>query len=295
MSGPISLIKKIRYRNRTKARSTGGDFVVWCILAISGAFMALPLIYAILSAFKPFEEIFIFPPRFFVRRPTWDNFANLFILSSNMWVPFTRYIFNSIFVAVFGTTFHVLFSSMAAYPLAKHHFKGKNIIFGIVVISLMFVPQVTFIPQYIIMARLGWINSYAALILPPVGAALGLFLMKQFMEQIPVPMLESARIDGASEYRIFFVMVMPNVKPAWLTLTIFAFQMIWNNPALQFIYSEELKLLPAAMSQIVTGNVMARMGVGMAATVFIMTPSIIIFMLLQSKVIETMAFAGIKQ
>lgn len=290
-----SFFNKIKYRKKKKARSLGGDLIVILILMVTGAFMALPLIYALVSSLKPFEEIFIFPPRFFVRRPTLDNFTNLFIISSNMWVPFTRYIFNSVFVAAAGTSFHVLFASMAAYPLAKHMFPGKNIIFSLVVVSLMFVPQVTFIPQYIVMAKLGWINTYAALILPPVGAALGLFLMKQFMEQIPVPMLESARIDGASEYRIFFTIVMPNVKPAWLTLCLFAFQMIWNNPALQFIYNEELKLLPAVTSQIITGNAIARMGVGMAATVFIMIPPLILFVLLQSRIIETMAYAGIKE
>lgn len=276
------------------ARSTGGDVLVGIILVITGAFMAVPLVYALVSAFKPFEEIFLFPPRFFVRRPTLDNFNDLFIISSNLWVPFTRYIFNSVFVAVLGTVLHVLLASMAAYPLAKHDFPGRNFIFGIVIISLMFVPQVTFIPQYIVMAGLGWINTYLALILPPVGSALGLFLMKQFMEQIPGCMLEAARIDGAREFRIFFHIIMPNVKPAWLTLTIFSFQMIWNNPSLQFIYDEELKLLPTALSQIITGSSIARMGVGMAAAVFLMIPPLLLFMLLQSKVIETMAFAGIK-
>jgi putative chitobiose transport system permease protein len=281
---------------RRFTRSFGGNLIVIFILAVTGAFMALPLVYALVSAFKPFEEIFIFPPRFFVRRPTWDNFTNLFIISSNMWVPFTRYVFNSLFVTFAATFLHVLFASAAAYPLAKHDFPGKNKIFSVAVISLMFVPQVTFIPQYVVMAKLGWINTYAALILPPVGAALGLFLMKQFMENIPVPMLESARIDGANEYRIFLQIVMPNVKPAWLTLTIFSFQGVWNNSSLlQFIYSEELKLLPNAMNQIITGSSIARLGVGMAASVFLLLPPLVLFISIQNRVIETMAYAGIKE
>ena len=288
-------MKKIRLNHsRSKARSLGGNIVVLGLLILLGLFMALPLIYVVASSLKPFEEIFIFPPRFFVRRPTLSNFSDLFILSSSLWVPFSRYIFNSVFVTVAATFFHVLFASMAAYPLAKKDFPFKNIIFSVVVISLMFVSQVTFIPQYIIMANLNWIDTFWALILPPIGSALGLFLMKQFMEQIPTSLLEAARIDGASEYRIVFRIVMPNVKPAWLTLVIFSFQSIWANPAAQFIYSEDMKMLPAAINQIVTGSTIARMGVGMAATVFLMLPLLILFILLQSRVIETMAHAGIK-
>ena len=281
-------MKKIRLNHSgSKARSLGGNIVVLGLLILLGLFMALPLIYVVASSLKP-------PPRFFVRRPTLSNFSDLFILSSSLWVPFSRYIFNSVFVTVAATFFHVLFASMAAYPLAKKDFPFKNIIFSVVVISLMFVSQVTFIPQYIIMANLNWIDTFWALILPPIGSALGLFLMKQFMEQIPTSLLEAARIDGASEYRIVFRIVMPNVKPAWLTLVIFSFQSIWANPAAQFIYSEDMKMLPAAINQIVTGSTIARMGVGMAATVFLMLPPLILFILLQSRVIETMAHAGIK-
>ncbi len=296
----MQLLIKIIFRDerafvrKRYTRSTGGNVFVMLVLIITGCFMALPLVYALVSSLKPFEEIFIFPPRFFVRRPTLDNFINLFIISSNLWVPFSRYIFNSIFVAFSATSLHVIIASAAAYPLAKHDIPGKKIIFSVVVLSLMFVSQVTFIPQYIIMARLGWINTYASLILPPIGASLGLFLMRQFMEGIPDSILESAKIDGASEYRIFFTIVMPNVKPAWLTLTIFSFQSIWNNPALQFIYNEELKLLPAAMNQIITGNNIARLGVGMAAAVFLLLPPLILFIVIQTRVIETMAYAGIK-
>lgn len=282
------------YRN--KARSLWGDIIVWSLLSLLAAFMALPLVYVIVSAFKPFNEIFIFPPRFFVRNPTLNNFKNLFVLSSTLWVPFTRYIFNSVFVTLSATLLNVIFASMAAFPLAKRDFPFKNLIFSIVVLSLMFVPQVTFFPQYIILSRLGWLDSYAALIFPTVGSALGLFLMKQFMEQIPVSLLEASRIDGAGEMRILFTIVMPNVKPAWLTLSLFLFQDIWNNVVNQrFIFSEEYKLLPAAISSIATGNSIARVGVGAAAIVFLMIPPIIIFMLLQSRVLETMAHAGIKE
>ena len=287
------ITRKLR-GSKTQARSIGGNILVKLFLALLASFMVLPLIYAIVSSLKPFNEIFIFPPRFFVVNPTIDNFRDLFILASDSWVPFTRYLFNSFFVTIVATAFHVLLSSMAAYPIAKRDFPFKNAIFQVVILSLMFVSQVTFIPQYIIVANFNWIDTYLALILPPVGAALGLFLMKQFMEQIPTALLEAARIDGASEYRIVFKIVMPNVKPAWLTLIIFSFQSIWGNSATTFIYSEEMKMLPAAIMQIVSSSAIARMGVGMAGVVFLMIPPLLLFILLQSKVIETMAHAGIK-
>ena len=240
------------------------------------------------------DEIFIFPPKFYVMNPTTSNYSDLFELAANLWVPFSRYIFNSFFVAIVATALHVLLSSMAAYPLAKLDFPGKRAIFEVVVTALMFVPQVTFVAQYIIIAKLHLLNTYGALIYPAIGASLGIFLMKQFMENIPYDLIESARIDGAGEYRIFFRIVFPNTRPAWLTLIIFTFQGIWNNGGGQFIYSEKLKMLPNIISQIVAGNTMARMGVSMAATVFIMIPPIVLFVGLQSRVMETMTYAGIK-
>ncbi len=276
------------------ARSTGGNAFVLTMLLVVAFFMGLPLVYAVISSFKPFEEIFIFPPRFFVRRPTLENYTNLFILSSNLWVPFSRYIFNSIFVAAAVTFLHVIFASAAAYPLAKHEFPGRNAIYQVVIAALLFTGYVTYIPQYIIAARMGIINTYAALILPPVGSALGLFLMRQFMIQIPPSLLESARIEGVSEYAIFWYIVMPNVKPAWLTLMIFAFQGAWNNPQLAFIYDEQLKLLPTALSQIATAGI-ARVGVGTAAAVFLLVPPVVLFVLAQTNVLQTMSHAGIKE
>ncbi len=288
--------KNTAFRSRKYVRSIGGNIIVTLILLLTGIFLALPLVYGILSAFKPFDEIFLFPPRFFVTRPTFDNFTDLINLCSNLWVPFSRYLFNSVFVTVTATVFQVLFASMCAYPLAKNEFPGKNTIFTVIVFSLMFVPQVTFLPQYIIIAKFGLIDTYAALIVPSIGAALGVFLMKQFIEQMPTSVVEAARIDGSREFGIFFRIIMPNVKPAWLTLIIFTFQGVWNNPSTQqFIFSENLRTLPAVMQVIVTGNIMARMGVGAAASVFLMIPPILLFIFLLSKVVETMAFAAIKE
>src|SRR5690606_22428206 len=178
-------------------RSTTGNFLIFCIVALLGLFSAFPLYFAVVTAFKPLDELLYFPPRLVVLRPTWTNFTDLYQLAANMWVPLSRYLFNTVFIAVAGTGLHVLFAAMAAYPLAKHKFPGRNIIFSIILMALMFVPQVTFIPQFIMMAELGMVDSYAALLLPWIGSSLGLFLMKQFIEQLPDAILEAARIDGS--------------------------------------------------------------------------------------------------
>lgn len=286
---------QIRMKKNVKlTRSIGGQVANVIILLIFAAFFALPLVYAISSAFKPMDEIFIFPPRFFVRNPTTTNFQDLLILMQQSWVPFTRYIFNTVFITIVGTIGHVLIASLAAFALAKHTFPGKNFIFQVVVLSLMFSSHVTAIPSYLIMSGLGWIDTFAAIIVPNLGYTLGLFLMKQFMEQIPDSLLEAARIDGASELRVFLTIAMPSVRPAWLTLIIFVFQNLWNATGGTYIYSEELKTLPYALQQIQIGGI-ARAGVSAAAALVMMSVPIIMFTIAQSNVIITMSTAGIKE
>lgn len=285
---------KVKIRKKKVNRSLAGDIVLFLFLGIVAAYMALPLVYVINNAFKPLDEIWEFPPRFFVRNPTMNNFVDLFTLMSTSWVPFSRYIFNTFFITIVGTAGHVLLASMAAYPLAKHKFPGYKWIFTIIVLSLMFAGNVTAIPNYLIMSKLGWINSFFAVIIPALAAPLGLFLMKQFMEGIHDSLLESAKIDGASEYTILWKIVMPAVKPAWLTLILFSFQGLWNTNGGNFIYSEELKPLPYAMGQIVTGGV-ARTGAGFAAGLLMLVVPILIFVITQSNVIQTMSTSGIKE
>jgi putative chitobiose transport system permease protein len=275
-------------------RSAWGGLLAFLALGLVGAFMLLPLVYAFVSAFKPMDEIFLFPPRFFVANPTLDNFVQLSQVLSNYWVPFSRYLFNSVFVTAAATVGSVIIASMAAYPLAKHRFPGKKALSEIIVLSLLFTPQVIYIPQYIIIAKLGMINSYWALILPVVATTLGVYLMKQFMTQVPDSLLEAARIDGAGELRTWWAVVMPSVKPAWLTLVIFAFQQIWNQPGNSYIYDESMKVLPSIMTQIQAGG-LARAGVVAAVTLVMMLPPLVLFQLAQKSVIETMATSGIKE
>ncbi|CAM4016136.1 carbohydrate ABC transporter permease [Paenibacillus alkaliterrae] len=276
-------------------RSISVDILLFLMIGSVAAFMALPLVFAISNAFKPMDEIFVFPPRFFVRNPTLDNFFDLLHLFNDSWIPFSRYMFNTVFVAVVGTAGHVILASAAAYPLAKHHFPGKQLLFSMVVLSLMFSPHVTAIPNYMTMSWVGLIDNYGALILPAFGFSLGLYLMKQFMDQIPDVLLEAAKIDGATEYRIFWTIVMPMVKPAWLTLILFSFQRLWaaNAGAQTFIYSEQLKTMDYAFSQIVQGGI-ARTGVFAAVTFLMMMVPIGVFILTQSNVMQTMSTSGMK-
>lgn len=281
-------------RHKHLGRSTGGNIGVYTFLIIAGIFMALPLVYAISNAFKPMDELFVFPPKFFVRNPTLDNFADLFTIMGKSWVPFTRYVFNTLFITALGTFGCVVVTSLGAYVLAKGKFPGKNLIFGIIVTSLMFSGYVTQIPNYLVMAKLNWIDTYLAVVVPAFGMPMGLFLSKQYMEGIPDSLLEAARIDGASEWTIFWKIVMPMSKPAWVTVIIFSVQALWNSKASNFIYSEDLKTLPYALQQILNGGV-ARTGVGSAVTVIMMIVPILTFVLSQRQIMETMASSGLKE
>ncbi len=274
-------------------RSLPVSVMLFLLLAVFGLFMALPLVYAVNNAFKPLDELFIFPPRFFVANPTTDNFFDLVALMGNSWVPLSRYIANTLLITVVGTAGHILLASAAAYPLAKYRFPGSKLLFSIVVLSLMFSGHVTAIPNYMVMSWLGWINTHLSIIVPSLAFPLGLFLMKQFMEQIPTALLEAAKIDGASEYGIYWKIVMPNVKPAWLTLMILQFPALWGSDGGNFIYSENLKTLHYALGQISQGGI-ARAGVGAAVALLLMIVPITLFIISQSSVMQTMATSGMK-
>ena len=209
------------------------------------------------------------------------------------WVPFSRYIFNTIIISLGGMLGHVIVASMAAYPLAKHKFPGKALLFSMVVLSMMFSWTVTQIPQYLIISWLGINNTYAALVLPAWAFGMGLYLMKQFMEQLPDSLMESARLQGANEWQIFWQIVMPNVRPAWLTLAIFQFQQMWGNTGGMFLRNEELKPLQYALQQITSGGV-SRAGAGAAVTFIIAAIPIIFFLICQSSILETMTTSGMK-
>lgn len=286
--------KKRRIKKKKRvSRSVAGDVSLFLLLLLFGLFSAYPLVYSICAAFKPLSELFIFPPKLFFQHPTLDNFADLNSLLESSWVPFSRYFFNTIWITLAGTAGHVIIASMAAYPLAKYNFPGSKIIFGLVVYSLMFAAQVTATPRYIIFSGLGLVDTQLAIIIPAFAYSLGLYLMKQFMSDIPMELIESAKIDGANEFQIYWRIVMPMVKPAWLTLIILLFQQLWNNDGGTYIYTESLKPLSYALHQIVAGGV-ARQGTSAAVMLIMMIVPITVFVLSQSQIIETMAHSGMK-
>jgi ABC-type glycerol-3-phosphate transport system permease component len=275
-------------------RSFGGDAFIFVILTVFGLFFAYPLVYAINNAFKPLNEIFLFPPRLWVRQPTMNNFQDLFIIMSKSWVTFSRYIFNTVLITAVGTGGLIIVASMGAFVVSKYRFPGANLFFRVVIVTLMFSGYVTAIPNYLVMAKLGWVDTYLSVIVPAFAMPMGFFLLKQFIDTIPNSLLEAAKVDGAKEWRIFLVIILPMIKPAWLTVMIFSVQSLWNARASNFIYSEQLKTLPYALSQIISGGI-ARAGVGAAVTLFVMIVPLVMFIFAQSNILQTMASSGIKE
>lgn len=274
-------------------RSRFGSFLIFLMLLLVGVFMVLPLYLSIITSFKPAEELFIFPPRFYVVNPTGKNYSQLFQLVTDTVVPLSRYLFNSIFVSIGSTVLGVIIGAMAAYPFAKRKFIGKESMWKLIMLTLLFSGGVTALPAYIVKAKLGLINTYWVLILPNIASTLHMFLLRQFMLQIPDVLLDAGKIDGASDMRIFFHVVLPNIKPAWMTVMVLSFTSIWNTGSAGVIWDEPLKLLPTALTQITTAGI-SRTGVSAASAVLLMIPPIVSFVVTQSKMLQTMAHSGIK-
>ena len=276
------------------SRSVGGDAGITFLLTILGLFMFLPMIYVVMQSLKPLDELWMYPPKFVVMNPTLGNFKDLFTLMNDSWVPFSRYIFNTLFTSIGGTFGHLFLASMCAYALAKIKFPGGKFVFKTIQTSLMFHSTVTAITSFIIMSAFQMIDTYWAIIVPAWGSTLGLYLMKQFMDSsVPDTVLESARLDGASEIRTYWTIAMPMVKPAWLTLIIYSFQSLWNAGSSIYIYSEQLKSFNYAIGQITAGGI-KRQGASAAATVLMMAVPILVFIITQSNIIETMGSSGMK-
>ena len=288
-----ALIRLIDPKRRRPNRSIWGDIGVYVLLTIVAVAMVFPLVFSVASSLKPLDELFRFPPRVFPSHVTLDNYSDLFVTMGQSWVPFSRYLVNTVLITFLGTAGHLVVASMAAFVLAKYDFPGSKAFFSIVVTALMFSGYVTGIPNYIIMSRLRMIDTHWAVILPAFAAPIGLFLMKQFMEGIPTALIEAANIDGAGEFRIFLTIIMPVVKPAWLTMIIFSVQGLWNANGATVIYSESKKTLVYALQQIQAGGI-ARTGQAAAVTVIVMLVPIAIFIASQNQILETMASSGLK-
>ena len=288
------VVKHHLIQRRKPNRSIGGDIGVYVFLFLVGIAMIYPLVFAINMALKPMDELFMFPPKLFARNPTLDNFSDLFVNMSKSTVAFSRYVFNTVFITAVGTAGHLLVASMGAFVLAKYEFPGNQTFFKLVTTAMMFTGYVTQIPNYIIISKLGWVDTFWACIIPAFAFPMGFFLMKQFMEGLPSTLIEAAKIDGASEWRVFTRIVMPNVKPAWLTLAIFQFQQMWGNTGSTFLRDEQLKPLQYALFQISAGGA-ARAGAAAAVTFIIAAVPITFFLICQKNVLETMTTSGMKE
>lgn len=267
------------------------------ILAPILIIMILPILFIFSQAFKPLDELYAYPPRFFARRLTFDNFVSLFELSTQTGIPLSRYLFNSILICICVVVCSLLLSSLAAYAFSFLKFKGKNLLFQANQIAIMFVAIAVAVPRYIVLDALGITNTFFAHIIPLLAMPVGVFLLKQFMEQLPKELFDAAEIDGAGKFRIYWNIVLPLVKPALATVAILAFQVAWNSTEASqlFISNETLKNLPYYFNTMSLGtSSIASQGISAAANLIIFLPNIIVFVILQSKVMNTMAHSGIK-
>lgn len=267
--------------------------LVGCILV----FTAFPMVAMVCRAFMPLEELYHYPPYIIFRHPTFQNFVELFTSLNASTVPFTRYIFNSLWVTIVAVFTSIIICCMGAYGMVKHKPMGAATVFTIVIAALGFSGHVTKIPNYMIVSGLGLIDTYLALIVPSMATAYNFFLVKQFAEQLPDSLLEAARIDGAKEFRIFWTIVMPLLKPAWSTLAVFSFVSNWNDSfsPLVYIHKDAMKTLPLALQTMAGGaGVVARSGTVGAATLITTAPTIIIYLIMKGRVLQTMAYSGIK-
>jgi ABC-type glycerol-3-phosphate transport system permease component len=287
-------LKKVARNVRRPNRSRWGDLFIAFILILFGVFFAFPLVFTINHAFKPMTELFLWPPRVWVINPTLANFQDLFILMSRSWVTFSRYIFNTMFITLVGTAGHLFIASLGAYAISRYNFPGSKLFFKIVIVSLMFSGHVTAIPNFLVLANLRMIDSHWAILVPAFAGSLGFFLLKQFMDTVPETLSEAAKIDGANEWCIYSKIIMPLVKPALLTATIFSVQFLWNTQAGHLIHTEQLRPLPFALQQIVAGGI-ARAGVGAAVSLVMMIVPLTLFVVAQSRILQTMASSGIKE
>jgi ABC-type glycerol-3-phosphate transport system permease component len=272
----------------------------YIILAPLVVFMLLPIVFVFSHAFKPPDELFAYPPRFFVINPTTKNFSDLFARLSTSGVPISRYLFNSVLITVVTIVASILVSSTAAYALSKKRFKLKDTLFAINTLALMFVPIAVMIPRFLVIERLGLINTFLVHILPVLALPVGLFLIKQFIDGIPDAIIEAARVDGASDLRIYWSIILPLIRPALATLAILTFQSTWNNAEISTLYINDERLktfaffLTTLTSTTAGANAVAGQGMAAAATLIMFLPNLIVFAILQRQVMNTMSHSGLK-
>lgn len=309
----MEMLKRLYYRRLKKKnsmkdfapsvkkskRSFWGNVILGLFLLVMAVAFFFPVLYMVSQSLKPMNEMFIFPPKILVQNPTLDNYRDFVNVLANTMVPVTRSLFNSLFVVVIGSIGHILLASLCAYPLAKYKFPGSKFFNQIIVYSLMFNASVTAIPNFLTIAGMGMLDTQWATIVPGLASTLGLYLMKNFMEQIPDSLMEAAQIDGAGYARIHFTIVMPVVKPALVTAFIMVFQSFWTNTGANFIYTEAQKGFAYVVGQLASGKVAgvgaSFVGISSASSVIMFAVPLVVFLIMQNNVVSTMATSGMKE
>ena len=309
----MEMLKRLYYRRLKKKnsmkdfapsvkkskRSFWGNVILGLFLLVMAVAFFFPVLYMVSQSLKPMNEMFIFPPKILVQNPTLDNYRDFVNVLANTMVPVTRSLFNSLFVVVIGSIGHILLASLCAYPLAKYKFPGSKFFNQIIVYSLMFNASVTAIPNFLTIAGMGMLDTQWAIIVPGLASTLGLYLMKNFMEQIPDSLMEAAQIDGAGYARIHFTIVMPVVKPALVTAFIIVFQSFWTNTGANFIDTEAQKGFAYVVGQLASGKVAgvgaSFVGISSASSVIMFAVPLVVFLIMQNNVVSTMATSGMKE
>ncbi len=286
-----------RGRHINPRRFERGQIKILLILLPLALFMALPIVFIVNHAFKPMEELFAFPPTFFVRNPTMDNFTKLLKFSRSAGIPLTRYLFNSLIVTLLTVGLSLLLTTCASFAFSKIKFRGRSLMLKINQIAIMFVATAVLIPRYMVIARIGLIDSVFAHVLPLVAMPVALFLVKQFVDQVPDSLIEAAHLDGANDFQVYRRIVLPIIRPAVATAMVLVFQQVWTNMETSnyFINDESRKTLTFYMNTLVNAsNGVAGQGVSAAATLIMFIPNLLLFIICQRSVMNTMATSGIK-
>ncbi len=284
-------------RHINPQRFERGQIKILLILLPLTVFMALPIVFIINHAFKPMEELFAFPPTFFVRSPTLDNFTKLIKFSRSAGIPLTRYLFNSLIVTALTVILSLLLTTCAAFAFSKIKFRGRALMLQINQIAIMFVATAVLIPRYLVISKLGMIDTVFAHVLPLIAMPVALFLVKQFVDQVPDSLIEAAHLDGANDFQVYWKIILPIIRPAIATAMVLVFQQVWTNleTSSYFINDESMKTLTFYMNTLVNAsNGVAGQGVSAAASLIMFIPNLVLFIICQNAVMNTMATSGIK-
>ncbi len=289
---------RIRHRGMAPEHFDVGQLKILAYMVPICIVMALPILFIVMNAFKPVDELFAYPPRIYVKNPTLQNFVDLFQLTSQTNIPMSRYLVNSIIITVLTVVLTIYLSAWAGYALSKKKFKGRGFLFSVNQTALMFVPVAVQIPRYFVIVYFGLSDNFLANVLPLLAAPTCVFLVKQFIDQIPDSLIEAAVLDGATDFQVMRRIIMPLIKSPLATVGILSFSSAWNSveASTYYINNDSLKNFAFYVSTLSSqsGNVVAGAGVSAAASLIMFLPSLILFIILQSRVMNSMVHSGIK-